>query len=457
MIYYCNMKQLYFLLLFTSFSAFSQSLDLGNLEQIKKTHLNKKKNQLYVFYSDSISVFDLEGFQKILNIDIKEPSETFYIDHELVTLNSEIRFIERLGGQVYKLEDGQIQRMDNSYTHRMQIRSTVFTHKDTIYRFGGYGFWSLRNFFTYYKDSTREWEIVAPTGSQVFPPGLMWTKVKPIEDHFYVYGGKTLNESNPTENEFNNEVWKFDLENNSWTLLGSTDFNNCLYNTNIPYAEKHIFMDEDKDELYLVDIVNNSLKTFQKKAIHRRLIPTLKSEYLNGVFYLFVLKATASTEVQLVPITENDFFGELVTDASFYANNDLILYVSAFLAVAAILIFVYFQLRKLRRQRNRIVVSKDEIVYKRKSLDFDDKSIMVINLLLRSKGEVQYKDILEITENSNLNYAHNTKVMNTLLDEINFKLKSVLQLDLDLITNKKSDQDKRVKVYSIEKSYFFLK
>jgi hypothetical protein len=47
--------------------------------------------------------------------------------------------------------------------------------------------------------------------------------------------------------------------------------------------------------------------------------------------------------------------------------------------------------------------------------------------------------------------------MNTLLDEINFKLREILQIEKNLISYKKSDLDKRIKVYSIDKSHFFLK
>jgi len=65
--------------------------------------------------------------------------------------------------------------------------------------------------------------------------------------------------------------------------------------------------------------------------------------------------------------------------------------------------------------------------------------------------------ILNICENRELNHAHNTRVRNELVERLNIYLKSLLGINKDIITHYKSKQDKRIKVYSIDKSYFHIK
>lgn len=76
---------------------------------------------------------------------------------------------------------------------------------------------------------------------------------------------------------------------------------------------------------------------------------------------------------------------------------------------------------------------------------------------MRSEREVSSSEIMTITENKAFNYAHNTRVKNNIIDEINFKFKSLLGIKDDIIGFRKSDLDKRIKVYSINRDWFYLK
>ncbi|MDC1250244.1 type IX secretion system membrane protein PorP/SprF, partial [Flavobacteriaceae bacterium] len=41
----------------------------------------------------------------------------------------------------------------------LSLGASVFLHNDTIFKYGGYGYWSQRNFMTYYNKSSKEWEV----------------------------------------------------------------------------------------------------------------------------------------------------------------------------------------------------------------------------------------------------------------------------------------------------------
>ena len=50
----------------------------------------------------------------------------------------------------------------------------------------------------------------------------------------------------------------------------------------IKFNDKHIFYAIDDDRLYVVDVVNNSLKTFKKKTFQYGM-NTFKSFYINEI------------------------------------------------------------------------------------------------------------------------------------------------------------------------------
>ena len=95
----------------------------------------------------------------------------------------------------------------------MQIESSVFTYKNEIYKYGGYGFWSNRNFITKFNFETNQWDFVPHLNSKELPSGSHKSIVKMIEDDLYVYGGLKVNEFNPNIIEDNNEIWKFNFIN----------------------------------------------------------------------------------------------------------------------------------------------------------------------------------------------------------------------------------------------------
>jgi len=450
------MKQLLFLLFLVNFYSFSQSIDLGDDNDIKKTLFIEDDKELYVFFKDSVSIIDLQNLKKKTNLYLNYPFDDFLRLYEVVSVNPEIYFSENHGGKIYKLNKNNVVRIDKSYTHRMQLDSPLFVKNDTIYKYGGYGFWSQRNFFTYFSKSTSEWEIVSPIGSKILPNGSQGSTIKTNKDDLYIYGGRTLNKFNPLEYVINDEVWSFNTNEKSWRLLGKTDVDFTDFNFDFPYNNKHVFYNQNEDYIYLVDVVNNSLKTYKKKTFQYGMSTGLKSIFIDDTFYCIV-KSFNLDRISLIKRYEDDFFGELINEEKLYHNNEKVYYSIGVFVLILILIYLYFNLKKLNRKRNRILVENDHLVYKRKILNFDEKPIEIIHLLLKSDKETISKDIMKIVENPNLNYGHNTRVMNGIIEETNIKLKSILGVEKDLITFKKSTLDKRIKVYSIDKLYFFIK
>jgi len=453
----CNMKQVLFLIFIFSVKTFSQSIELGDIRSIKNTFTDKSKKELYVFYSDdSLSIIDLVELKEKSKTKITYPEQIFQLIFPIVSFDSRLHFLSPNGGLVYRLDRDSIVRIDKSFDHKMQVNSAIFTNKDTIYRYGGYGFWSNRNFFTYYNKTTKDWKIVPPTGSTSLPKGSQYPIVTCDEGSFYVYGGIVTEEFNPLNFDEYNEVWKFHRKKKSWDNLGNFEFKLTEFTHNIPYKNNQIFIN-DNNTVYLVDVVNNQLKTYEKSPLQQKIISSLDSFYLDGDFYLFTREDNTKDDVKLITINEDSFLGELINEENFYTNNEKTYYTIGLLLLIVSSIPVYKKIEKETRNRNKITLKKDNLIFKKRILPFDEIRVSIIRLLLTSTKEVPLHDIMDIYDNKELNYGHNTRVINGTLEEINFFLKSILDIEEDLITSKKSDLDKRIKVYSIDKSYFYVK
>ena len=60
---------------------------------------------------------------------------------------------------VYISKDDSLIKINKSFDSRINFGSYNFQISDTIIKFGGYGFWSQRNFLYYFDTSTYEWEL----------------------------------------------------------------------------------------------------------------------------------------------------------------------------------------------------------------------------------------------------------------------------------------------------------
>ena len=447
--------QLLFLLFIFNINTYSQSLEIGDVEDILMTHFDTENKQLFVLYkNDSISIIDLSDYTKKTIFNVKYPPMEF--GFLPVVVNSNLHFVQRSGGMVCKLQGDEIVRIDNSFSHKSEINCSIFVHNDTIYKYGGYGFWNHRNFFTYFHTTNSDWQIVAPTGSNDLPEGSQESFVKISNDEFYLFGGISEVNNNPLDYYDITAVWKFNKTARTWTKLGELKVDLNKFISIIDYNDKQVFFHNEWDEIFVFDLVNNEIRVHQKNAFHRYLTLEYNSSFIDGTFYCLTYKPNGNGMLLLETRNEDEFFGKLIRVEKLYHNNEALYVGFAIVLVVLILLFSVIKIRHKLKLKKLILVKNGEIIYRRRVISFEENSVRIIEMLLNSKSEITLNDLMKINENKDFNYAHNTRVINLLIENINFKLKSILQIDTDLITYRKSDLDKRMKVFFIDKSYFHI-
>ena len=130
-----------------------------------------------------------------------------------------IKIVSVGGGQVYKVVNDTLKREDFSFDHKMSFDSAVFVKNDTIYKFGGYGFWSSRNFFTYFDNSSKEWEFYA-SNSMLLPPPIHNFNYRLFNEEFIITNGYSPNVNTGLKNQIVSDIWIYNFTDRKWDNLG---------------------------------------------------------------------------------------------------------------------------------------------------------------------------------------------------------------------------------------------
>jgi hypothetical protein len=244
--------------------------------------------------------------------------------------------------------------------------------------------------------------------------------------------------------------------NKVWKKLGINNLqkDNILNNTKIDYGNKSLFLDRKTSSVVSIDFINNKIITYKNSTLLNSLSFLPISLFYKNKFFLFVKENSSSSLLVLKIRNEDEILGEIIAQKSFYGNQSVIIILMVIIGSILILIMIYKIIRGANKKRNKLSVKvKNKIKFKNKEVDLDDISYEIVKILVHNDF-VLSKDILPLLKNPHIDYAHSTRIMRDTLFQINFKLKTLIKSEIDVIVIKKSDYDKRIKQYSINKSLF---
>ena len=423
-------------------------------------------NQNLIFNTGSEFIFYSKNYFNIYSYDGTLKNSFFVSDEfikDLKPINDKHIFSERFkiftkefdnikivsvgGGQVYKVVNDTLKREDFSFNHKMSFDSAVFVKNDTIYKFGGYGFWSSRNFFTYFDNSSKEWEFHA-SNSMLLPPPIHNFNYKLLDEEFIITNGYSPNVNTGIKNQKVSDMWKYNFTDRKWDNLGVSNlpkYDNIIeIDNDVFYARKlktmdFIFVDYLNNIFYDVETANTS---FPVNGINSIIKGDTLYAYKEGNF----LKK---------PYRELIYTSKGITEKRIYLRSiELIngLGLSSFTLVALLISCILF-LKYRQNQKPRI--TQLGLRFKGTSYDMLESEKNIIKAII-SKEEVMSQEIYDLVENDNLSYPQNNKIKNDTIKKINNKLEKVLGIK-EFIKSKKLPEDARVLVYYTEDSDLFYK
>lgn len=380
------------------------------------------------------------------NIEEKSFSERFKI---FTKEFDNIKIVSVGGGQVYKVDNDTLKREDFSFNHKMSFGSAVFVKNDTIYKFGGYGFWSSRNFFTYFDNSSKEWEFHA-TNSLSLPPPIHNFNYRLFDEEFIITNGYSPNVNTGIKNHIVSDIWKYNFTDRKWDNLGVSNlpkYDNIIeIDKDVFYARKlknmdFIFVDYLNNIFYDVETANTSIPINGLNSIIKgdTLYAYKEGNFLKKPYreLIYTSKRISSTEKRI-----------------YLRSIELIngLGLSSFTLVALLITIILF-LKYRQNQKPR--TTELGLRYKGTSYNMIESEKKIINAVL-SKEEVMSQEVYDLVENDNLSYPQNNKIKNDTIKKINNKLEKVLGIK-EFIKSKKLPEDARVLVYYTEDSDLFYR
>ena len=440
----CVLIHLIFVLLTNS------SMSQSNTNKIGVFHFNKKLNQLVNFYKDSVMFFNPIGENAYKKKNISIPKGHDFNSYEII-YNNEYFFIEKLGGTVYSIKNDSLKRLDKSYTHKMTLGSNVFAYNDTIFRFGGYGYWTSNNILSYYDSKTNEWELVdSKNGNK--SSGRFSGFHKIIDDELYVFGGKKVDKKNHRKFTPNSEVWKFNFKNKVWDFLGNSNIDISKDKLNFDY--NNLLYVKSENTLQEIDITNNTTKTYKLTTLinqHRNNYSPI--QYKDSLFFV----AKESGKEKFIAVSFNDLVSTQINSSSFYGSIKLYKLSGLILLLILLLVIGFKVYLKERIVKTKIVSKNDNFYFGRSLIILNEDEKKILKRLISNNFKLENEEVLRIFENTLLDRSQNIRNKNRLVSDLNTKLKAYLKISEDILKFQKSSKDNRMKILAINPYYFHIK
>ena len=422
------MRLLFFILLSTQ--SFAQP------QKAIKTWYDKINEATYTFYDDQVvKKYFLHTKKDTIFFN---PTPIDYPNYSSVWYDGALHLTSNEGGLIYRVERDTTIRIDRSFQHRKQSQASQFVYNDTLFRYGGYGFWRANNFFTYFDKTTKEWEYYPIQGFQ-FPPEAYGAPCFLLGDTFYSFGGTEVDKFTGLAGQKNNDLWTFDFTIRKWTNLGKTAVNISPYKIIQKDSLFYLFGHPlETDHNLLVDIESNQAKfykhTFASSNISKKEPAFFRGDSLyyfkNNILYSAILSENTFNSPQQV---ERLFFDQ----RTLFTNLTYIALFAFLMLVVSYLWIIYHRTRAPRLVRGGI----------RKNFDFyplREEEELILGLL-QSKLTATTEDILRVIGREELSSSQNNKRKADAIDEINKLMKQLV--GKTIIKTKKDPADKRQVIY----------
>ena len=406
--------------------------------------LDSINNQIIYQTNTSIHRIDISSLKTISSIKIKHPNPT---DYKIILNKNELLFLEERGGDISVLNSNDsLKKKDNSNIVNFFIGTNRFVRKDTVFKHGGYGYWTLSNFLTYFDDLSNEWQIYPISANNSIPPGIINHTGFHTNDSYYFFGGSSLDEKGTrTLSKVNDKVWQFNFKEKKWKLLGTFLGGSNIKNfKSFKINSKLLLLDEQK-VLYEINVLKNTLIKYKIAPILYRFMRDIKPIYFKNFVY-FIDESKNVNKVALNEITK-----EPIIVSKFYDTQNItekILLASGFI----ILLIVLFFIAKRYANSKTLKLLDNGVRYKNKFIELDNLSISIIKMV--EPQDIELSKVFNLVKKDHLSKIQNERIKNQYIDQINLQLSVLTGIKEDFLIVSKSNFDKRYKIIRLNKAVY---
>lgn len=398
-----------------------------------------EKQFIYLFTKNSYCNVDVKNY--IISEPVEFNNNGFDINNfSLVKINEIFYFVQNVGGMVLELKNNNLQRIDSSFIHKMQISSSVFKFNNEIYRYGGYGFFSAREFLVKFDFKTREWEAVN-VNSKLIPTARFSNDFFVDENSLTIIGGTTVSRYN-RENKFQlKDVWRFSFKELKWKFLLESEEIFTIGSKLLKFDNKILFKNEDY--LKILNLDSYELSYFDLTKTSLKINKKFKTHYYNGSFH-FIIERNNGDSV-LVSRTNKELLG--IPKFSKSLTNKNYFYFTA-LSIIGIILLLIITIFVLQRYFYFVILKPNKIKHKNKNVFITDEEYIVLKEFFRNNNSLENEKLQNLLDKDQYERSYNIRRKNNILDTLNSKFQILFNNNnSNYFDVKKSDFDKRYKKY----------
>lgn len=396
---------------------------------------------------DTIKIYNDDLSIKSLRI-IKNPKQIPFEKFEFKIINNEIYFFGGLSGEVYTIIEDSLNRLDATPDHRLNITSNIFVNNDTIFKYGGYGYWSQRNFNIYFDFQSKEWQVYKTSKESYNPMGSFYGLYLKSKEGIYFFGGKMVDETNRINQIKSKDVLYFDFKSKAFEKLGTSEleFNLSHY---LVHDNEFVYLIKDTI-LYQVSPKDNTVNLYS----YPNTLWSISKERNFNTFkkdrYYIEVNDPLSNKSKLISLTKEELLKNPLGSLKLY-NKDLDAKPALFFLVLFLVSILFLILLKIILNKKQILLKDASLVFKNIHYPLEKEEIAILKKLITSK-RISTKEVLEIIEKKEYSYVHNTRIKDKTMKDLNLKLKMIFNFDKTPILEIRSSEDRRNKLFCFEET-----
>ena len=427
---YSQMMRLF--LLFITTAVFSQK----QFPNIDNFTLSPHRNEIQVWTTDSIFTYDVN--LKLKNSKkIPEEFDGTNIQSLRMVMDDKHYFLTPNGsGEVF---DSIHTKISSPYVLNFFNNSSRFIHKGTLYKFGGYAYWTSFKQLIYFDVENRDWNYYNLKIPKEFN-GLFGSDVVQVnENEFFVYGGFILNPSDHLKQIRNKKIYAINFSTSEFLNLGSTELEISGKKINLTDGKTLIFK---RGHYEVLDWNKNTIKKYNAKWTFRinSNYPVLMIEDL--LFFVQNNENNFSISKHKLDFKSSDLF---YSDVILETNDYSLVYIFCFVLFVLFFYFIF-------KDFNTILISKNSIKYRFLSFEIDEETQQILLILCENK-KVSSNELFEIMSSKDLHPNHIYRLIPEKMNDLSNLLRLITSNKGDVFYTSKNKKDRRINDYFLNRLY----
>ncbi len=423
---------------------------------------------LSLLYSNKNEISQINTPRRTSYVHISNNKKNIF--QNLLKTKSGLYLIVEGTGQVYKATDTNnseifFTRIDSTLDYGNSYLSINFSYKDTLYSYGGYGFWRINGQLRYFNDN--EWSIIKLNKEYKLTNEAV--NYLPKKSQLYALTNITNDEAEINKKSENQYVIKLNLATKENEILGKLNpYLSFIRKTqgcnivNIEALNGTLFEDFETRECFLINFEENriyKLKSEKRNILFKNSKDVFKSLFeINGTLYY----EYSNNKLDSTKISIDDF---IIIPEPVYFNNIAPIFTNRLIISLFVILLILLSVVLLRSKGNIKCFLKltkyDPIPQNNIALDlaFSEIDQQLIELIYSKCQKGNSASVEEV--NNCLGISKKTieiqkRVRTEVINKLNHKFKIICDNQNDIINRIRSEEDRRYFRYTINKDSYKL-